>query len=263
MLHCALTQVFPPSRPRVSAVSFLNTVPLVWGMLRGPQRDVFDLEFAVPSECADRVARGDADLGILPVAEIQRLGFSSFPETGIACTGAVRSILLITKTAPDRIRTLAADSSSRTSVMLTRVVLAEKFGCRPEVVTQAPDLETMLESADAALIIGDPALRIECISLPYASYDLGAEWMDLTGLPMVFALWSGPAHFMQPEYRQAFAASCRFGLDHMDDIVRISAEERGYSEALVRTYLTRHIEFELGTAHLAGVQRFHELCSRL
>ena len=68
---------------------------------------------------------------------------------------------------------------------------------------------------------------------------------------------------MQHDYRQAFAASCRFGLEHMDDIVRISAQERGYSEALVRTYLTEHIEFELGTAHLAGVQRFHQLCSRL
>jgi chorismate dehydratase len=232
-------------------------------MLHGPQQDVFDLEFAVPSACADHVARGDADLGILPVAEIQRLGLSWFPETGIACSGAVRSILLITKRPPDRIRTLAADSSSRTSVMLSRVVLAEKYGCRPHVVTQAPDLETMLESADAALIIGDPALRIEPNSLPHAVYDLGAEWMDLTGLPMVFALWSGPSRFMQDEYRQAFAESCRFGLEHMEDIIRISAAERAYPEALVRTYLTRHIQFELGTAHLAGVERFWKLCSRL
>jgi predicted solute-binding protein len=232
-------------------------------MLHGPQQDVFDLEFAVPSECADRVARGDADLGILPVAEIQRLGLSYFPETGIACTGAVRSILLITKIAPDRIGTLAVDSSSRTSVMLTRVVLAEKYGCRPKVVTQAPDMQTMLDSADAALIIGDPALRIEPNSLPYATYDLGAEWMDLTGLPMVFAMWSGPSRFMQDAYRQAFAASCRFGLEHMDAIVRISATDRGYPEAVVRRYLTQHIEFELGTAHLQGVQRFHDLCARL
>ena len=232
-------------------------------MLHGPQQEVFDLEFAVPSECADRVARGEADLGILPVAEIQRLGFSYFPETGIACTGAVRSILLITKVAPERIRRLAVDSSSRTSVMLTRVVLAEKYGCRPDVLTQAPHMETMLESADAALIIGDPALRIEPDSLPYAAYDLGAEWMELTGLPMVFAMWSGPSRFMQDTYRDAFAGSCRFGLEHMDEIVRTSAHDRRYPEAVVRTYLTRHIEFELGTAHRAGVQRFHDLCARL
>jgi chorismate dehydratase len=148
-------------------------------------------------------------------------------------------------------------------VMLTRVVLAEKYGSRPQVVTQAPDLRTMLESTDAALIIGDPALRIEPNSLPYSAYDLGAEWMDMTGLPMVFALWSGPGRFIQDTYRRAFAESCRFGLKHLDDIVRISAIERGYPEALVRTYLTRHIEFELGTAHLAGVERFRQLCARL
>jgi predicted solute-binding protein len=147
--------------------------------------------------------------------------------------------------------------------MLTRVVLAEKYRCRPEVVTQAPHLETMLDSADAALIIGDPALRIEPNSLPYAAYDLGAEWMDLTGLPMVFAMWSGPSRFMHDTYGQAFAASCRFGLQHIDEIVRSSARDRGYPEALVRSYLTEHIEFELGTAHLEGVQRFFDLCARL
>src|SRR5687767_8455141 len=108
MLHCALTQVLPPARPRACAVSFLNTVPLVWGMLHGPQVDVFDLSFSVPSECADRVARGDADLGILPVAEIHRLGLPYLRDVGIACTGAVRSILLVSRTAPENIRTLAA-----------------------------------------------------------------------------------------------------------------------------------------------------------
>src|SRR5215217_7874687 len=101
MLHCALTQVSPPVPPRVCAVSFLNTVPLVWGMLHGPQAGVFDLSFSVPSECADRVARGDADLGILPVAEIQRLALPYLSDVGIACTGAVRSILLITKVPPE------------------------------------------------------------------------------------------------------------------------------------------------------------------
>ena len=97
MLHCALGLVLPSSRPRVCAVSFLNTVPLVWGMLHGEERDIFDLSFSVPSECADRVAAGQADLGILPVAEIQRLSLPCFREVGIACRGPVRSILLISK----------------------------------------------------------------------------------------------------------------------------------------------------------------------
>ena len=132
-------------------------------MLHGPQVGIFDLSFSVPSECADRVARGDADLGILPVAEIQRLRLPYLTDVGIACTGTVRSILLITKVPPDQIRTLAADSSSRTSVMLARVVLALKYGSRPEIRTLPPRMEDMLEDCDAALIIGDPALQIKPI----------------------------------------------------------------------------------------------------
>ena len=93
MLHCALSLVLPSSRPRVCAVSFLNTVPLVWGMLHGSERGIFDLSFSVPSECADRVASGEADLGILPVAEIQRLALPYFREVGIASRGPVRGFL--------------------------------------------------------------------------------------------------------------------------------------------------------------------------
>ena len=225
-------------------------------MLHGPQAGIFDLSFSVPSECADRVARGDADLGILPVAEIQRLGLPYLSDVGIACTGAVRSILLITKVVPDQIRTLAADSSSRTSVMLARVILALKYGARPGIRTLPPSMTNMLEDCDAALIIGDPALQIEPNSLPYQVLDLGKEWTDMTGLPMVFALWSGPAQFLTDESREAFSASCRYGLDHINDIVRTDAPERGFSPDLVRTYLTQHIQFPLGEDHLRGLQLF-------
>lgn len=225
-------------------------------MLYGRQAGAFDLTFSVPSECADRVARGDADLGILPVAEVQRLTLPYMTEVGIACTGAVRSILLISKTPFEQIRTLAADSSSRTSVMLARVILARKYGCRPEIRTLAPTLDRMLQDCDAALIIGDPALRIEPNSLPYAWRDLGVEWFELTGLPMVFALWSGPQQFMAEEYRKIFVDSCRFGLDHLEDIVRSNSRERDFPEDVVRTYLTRHVEFELGPEHLRGLELF-------
>jgi predicted solute-binding protein len=225
-------------------------------MLHGPQTGTFGLSFSVPSECADRVARGDADLGILPVAEIQRLGLPYLSDVGIACSGAVRSILLITKTAPEKIRTLAADSSSRTSVMLARVLLERKYGCRPNIRTLAPRMEFMLGECDAALIIGDPALQIEPNSLPYPALDLGSEWMEMTGLPMVFALWSGPQRFMTEESRQTFRDSCQFGLQRIDEIVRLEAPSRGFAEPLVRTYLTRHIEFELGSKHLDGLQLF-------
>ena len=256
MLHCALNPVSPPPRPRVCAVSFLNTVPLVWGMLHGPEREMFDLSFSVPSECADRVANGDADIGIIPVAEIRRLQLPYLSDVGIACRGPVRSILLISKTRPENIRTLAADLSSRTSVMLTRVILKRKYGCTPEIITVAPDLSGMLEQADAALIIGDPALRIEPTALPYQVLDLGKEWTEMTGQAMIFALWSGPAEFMTNRHRAAFAESCRFGLEHLEEIVTANVDERQMSGPMIRQYLTRHIVFELNSSDLRGLDLF-------
>lgn len=263
MLHCALSLVSPPHRPRVCAVSFLNTVPLVWGMLHGREKDLFELSFSVPSACADRVTAGDADLGIVPVAEIARHRWSYFRDAGIACNGPVRTILLITKTPPAAIRTLAADSSSRTSVMLTRIILERRYGCRPKILTRAPNLEAMLAEADAALIIGDPALRIEPNSLPYQVLDLGGEWMEMTGLPMVFALWAGPAETMPEAHREAFASSCRYGLSHMDDVVAASVQERGLPAEVIRKYLTHYIQFELGPDHLRGLETFFTYASEL
>jgi chorismate dehydratase len=256
MLHCALNPVPPPSRPRVCAVSFLNTVPLVWGMLHGRERDTFDVTFSVPSECADRVARREADIGIIPVIEIQRLGLPYLSDVGIACRGAVRTILLISKKSPEEIRTLAADSSSRTSVMLARIVLARKYGCQPKVMTAAPDLPSMLAMADGALIIGDPALRIDPAALPYHVLDLGEEWAEMTGLAMVFALWSGPAEFMTEQNREVFRNSCRFGMERMEEIVEMSSNERSLPADLVREYLTRHLVMELNPADLRGLDLF-------
>lgn len=256
MLHCALNPVLPPTRPRVCAVSFLNTVPLVWGMTNGLQKDLFDLSFSVPSECADLVASGQADIGIIPVAEIQRLRLPYLRETGIACRGPVRSILLISKVRPEQIRTLAADSSSRTSILLSRVILRRMFGCTPRIQVIAPSLSAMLAEADAALIIGDPALKIEPDNLPYHVLDLGKEWTEMTGHAMIFALWAGPAKFLNGAHRAAFADSCRFGLEHMDDIVAASVSGRQLPAPLIREYLTRHIVFELNSHDLKGLELF-------
>jgi chorismate dehydratase len=140
--------------------------------------------------------------------------------------------------------------------MLAKVLLARKYQNYPELRTAAPDLEAMLAECDAALIIGDPALRTEPNSLPYQVLDLGAVWMEMTGLPFVFALWSGAGQFMAGEFRRAFADSCGFGLDRMDELVRAEALERGFPEAIVRTYLTKHIEFRLTPDHLRGLDLF-------
>src|SRR5262245_22871672 len=118
-------------------------------MLHGPQRGLFDLDFQIPSICADRLARGEADIGIVPSFELTRQDLEVIPGTGIACRGAVRSILLISREPAAKIRTLAADSSSRTSVELARVILERRYGATPESIPHAPDLEGMLRVADA------------------------------------------------------------------------------------------------------------------
>jgi len=241
---------------RVCAVSYLNTVPLVWGMLHGEQKDLFDLVFRVPSECADMVAAGAADIGIIPSFELLGRDLGVVPNVGIACRGAVRSILLVSRRPAGAIRSVAADSSSRTSVALARIILARRYGVEPEMLARPPDLARMLDEADSALIIGDPALRIDPETTPFHVYDLGREWTEMTGLPMVFAVWAGPRESITPAVAAAFQGSCAFGLRNLERIIAEEAPARGFSSELVRRYLTSHVIFELGAAEQEGMDLF-------
>jgi predicted solute-binding protein len=249
-----------PARLRVSAVSFLNTTPLIWGMLHGPQRGLFDLDFGVPAECADQMASGAADIGIVPSFELTRQPLVVLPGAGIACHGPVRSILLISSRPAAEIRTLAADSSSRTSVELARVILERRYGAEPVFTPHPPDLEAMLRMADAALLIGDSALRADpapsALRQPRYVYDLGAEWVDMTGLPMVFAVWAGRQEVVTPEVVAAFLESCRYGRARIEEIVASEAPRRGFPPELVREYLTRHMVNELGPRDYEGMELF-------
>ena len=238
------------------AVSFLNTVPLVWGLLHGRQQGLFDLSFAVPSECADRLAAGTADVGLVPAIEAARIGLDLLPGCGISCRGAVRSILLVSKVPCDRIRSVATDSNSRTSVALARIVLARRYGVTPDFESRPPVLEEMLACADAALVIGDSALRIEPAALPHRTLDLGVEWLELTGLPMVFAQWSARPGCASQELADVFCESLRFGMEHFNEVVRSEAQIRRFEEPFVREYLTRNVVFELGDAERRGLDCF-------
>ena len=239
-------------------MSYLNTAPLVWGMLHGPQRGLFDLEFQIPSVCADHMASGEADIGIVPSFELTRQDLDMLPGAGIACHGPVRSILLVSSRPAAEIRTLAADSSSRTSVQLARVILEGRYGAEPAVAAHPPDLEAMLGIADAALVIGDPALAIDPARLPYRVYDLGAEWVEWTGFPMVFAVWAARKGTASEEVERAFRDSCRYGREHLEEIVAGEAARRGFSAELVREYLARHIVNELGARDYEGMKIFLE-----
>ena len=224
---------------------------------------MFDFRFDLPAVCAAALADGSADIGLAPSAELDRLGLGFLPDVGIACEGPVRSILLISRRPFEEIRTLAVDSASRTSVALARVLLAARYDCRPRTVARAPSLEGMLAECDAGLIIGDPALRLEPEKLPYHTLDLGAEWVEWTGLPMVFAVWAGHTERLTNTAREAFLASYEWGLDRTDRMVDLAVKERRFERAVAHDYLTRRIVYRLSARHLEGLDRFRALAREI
>ena len=226
------------------------------------------MSFALPSECARQLATGETDIGIVPVAALLDGDYEIFRGTGIASHGAVRTILLISKVPFHQVQTVAMDAASRSSVMLARIVLEQVHGVEPEWHAQPADMFAMLADADACLIIGDPALRLDPVALREQGFqvaDLGDEWLRLTGLPMVFAVWAGRKGTFTPERERAFQESYQFGKRNMDSIVEAEYEVRGVSRELVHEYLTRYIVFELGPreyegmgTYLAQVKRINE-----
>lgn len=234
-------------------------------MLHGEQSQHCQLDFRVPSECADQVETGLADLGIVPVIEVQRQGLLVAPGAGIACDGQVRSILLVSRKDPAGIRTLAADTGSRTSVVLARILLREVYGAEPEILPMAPDLDAMLACADAALIIGDAALRLEPERLPFSVLDLGELWREHTALPMVFAVWAGKTQRVEPLLRTGIERflrdSLHYGLQSINTIVEAESRARNFSPELTHRYLTHHIRFHMGEAEQRGLQEFLRLAA--
>ena len=138
------------------------------------------------------------------------------------------------------------------------MLLAQRYQARPELVSHAPDLEAMLRIADAALVIGDSALHIEPERLPYEVHDLGGEWVEETGLPMVFAVWAGRKEVVTPEVVEAFQESCRYGRQRIEEIVNAEAPRRGLARELVRESLGRHIVHELSDRDYEGMELFLE-----
>lgn len=227
--------------------------------MHGPQRERVKLSFAIPAVCAENVVGGDAQLGLAPIAEVSRHNLDVAPGYGIACRGAVRSILLISRKPIREIRSLATDLSSRTSVELARVILRELYGVQPAFCPHRPVLDEMLGECDAALLIGDAALKVDPYSLAYEVLDLGAEWYALTGLPMVFALWAGRSVGAQDALDDLLEASYRFGQANLQDIVESEWRSRGVTRELASEYLTRYIHYEIGEDEWRGAEAFLEL----
>ena len=240
---------------RIGVVSFVNSRPLARGLERRRAAGAFELRYLSPAKIADGLADGSLDVGLVPSVELIRIpGLVAVPGLAIAATNEVRSVLLVSRVPLAEIRRVALDENSRTSAALVKIVLAERYGLRPEVAPAAPDLEVMLESADAALVIGDPALRVD--RERYLVLDLADEWLKLTGLPFVFAVWAARRAAMSPELTALLRESLDVGLAELDQIVAEVAAETGLSPLLLEDYYTRNLRYRMGTEEEAGLREF-------
>ena len=243
---------------RIAAISFLNTAPLMWDFDHTKLGGEFDIISTIPSECAELLRTGAADIGIVPVVAYTYIPeLRIIPNLAIAAKGSVRSILLVSKVPLEEIRTVAADTSSRTSVALARVLFRKGMGGARQFTPMPPLLDVMLKCCDAALIIGDPALTVD--RTRYVCYDLAEEWKRLTGLPFVFAFWAVRASALQEtdlDLVRIFQQSRDHGLANLDALARDWAPRVGISEQAVRTYLTESIDYSLDEENLAGLELF-------
>jgi predicted solute-binding protein len=245
------------SKPKLSIVYYLNALPLSWGFLHGEERKLFDLDLSPPSRCADLLADGDVDAGLIPAIEYQRIGgLRIVANLSVASKEAVRSVLLLSKVPAQQIRTVAADSSSRTSVCLLQILLRARFKANPAIESHRPDLSAMLAKNDAALIIGDAALKSTVGDL--FRYDLATEWRALTGKPFVFAFWGVRESAKLPD-PSAFLTSFAYGQTHSEEIVEEQTQQLQLPAELIRTYITRNIDYSLDEENLSGLRQFYEL----
>lgn len=246
------------SIPKVSVVQYLNTVPLIWGMLNGEQQNKFELSLTTPASCADAVRLRKADVGIIPSIEYQRLERAQIiAGISIASKGEVKSVLLLSKVPIEKIQKVAVDNSSRTSAALLRILMRKYYSRFITAIPAAPRPEEMLARADAALVIGDPALTFNGKSAEV--YDLGAEWRKFTGLPFVFAMWVGHEDAMLSRYRKDFEASRDFGLAHLDTIAAEYAPKLKMKAEAIKVYLTRNIDYSLDEENRKGLRLFYKL----
>jgi chorismate dehydratase len=265
---------------RISIVQYLNTVPLVWGFTHGPLRGKYELSFTVPSQCAEALRIGAADVAIIPAIEYARIDdLVVLPDLAIAAQGQVRSLLLIAKKPIREAGRIALDRCSRSTQGIVRILCADYWKIAPEFFEAAPDLGQMLSDADAALLIGDPALRVsiavegagrgtsgELVCSGSAAgvpgvdsiyiYDLVEEWRRATGLPAVLAVWAARREVVTPELLQDFLASRDYGVSRIREISEAASKELGLPPAALERYLRENIDFSLSVENQRGLEHF-------
>jgi chorismate dehydratase len=258
---------------RISAISYLNTAPLMWNFEHGGVEHEagreFDISYTLPSGCARALAEGAADIGIIPAAAYAEIpGLQVLPEVAIASRRAVRSILLVSKVPIEKVRSIALDTSSLTSVALTKVLFEKWLGGGRTYTGMAPDVGAMLADHDAGLLIGDPALKID--RARYHTLDLAEEWIRHTGKPFVFAFWAVRGDALREtapslDLPAVFQKSRDHGLEasSLNQIAREWAPRVDLTEADVRSYLTQNIHYQLDAGCREGLRLFYQYAAEI
>ena len=260
----------PPSeqgarRPRVGHIQFLNCLPLYWGLIRSGA--LLDVELAkdTPDRLSDALVNGDLDIG--PVSLVEYLKHADdlvvLPDLAVGSDGPVLSVNLVAKAPIHDLHHIALGSTSRTSVLLAQLLLEDRYGLTPTYATMPPDLTAMLLEADGAVLIGDAALRAthDSKAKGLITTDLGAEWRDWTGLPMVFAVWAARRDFAErhpglvKEVHQAFTRSLDLSLENVAEVAAQAARWEALDAATLTHYFTT-LDFRLGERQLAGLREF-------
>jgi chorismate dehydratase len=265
------------SRLRIAAIGFLNPAPLMWDFEHPPLAKQlarrYDVQYMMPSECAARLGAGTADIGLIPIAALTTIeGLRVLPGCTIASKGRVRSLLLVRRanTPLLEVRTVAADTASRTTVAYTQILFHRWGNAGVSFIPMAADLDTMLERADAAIIIGDPALfaleeqsnRFVRTKEELVYQDLAQEWRSLTGLPFVSAVWAAaPGSAIDESITNDFIRSRDHGLGSIDALVAEWAQRFPIPESTIRTYLTENIHYVLDDDCIEGMKGFFRMAA--
>ena len=250
---------------RIGAVGYLNARPLVYGLDRQPR---FSVRYDVPSECARLLHEGAIDLGLIPSIEYLRGGpYEIVPDLAIASDGPVASVSIFTTRPIADVRSIALDTSSRTSVALVRVLCARLFKIDPTLESRGPDLDDMLHRCDAALIIGDKALFHGPLSARSSSaariekIDLGEAWRQLTGLPFVYAFWAGRSPALSPDDVSVLVKARDEGVRQPDTLAREYLAAAPEWQTLGAEYLRDNIKYYLGDREREGLQLFYRFAA--
>jgi chorismate dehydratase len=253
----------------IAASTYLNSAPLVYSFGNGSLKSRYSfIGDAAPSRCAAMLESRECQIALIPVIEYQRIaGLRIIPKIAVASKRRVRSVLLAARRPLAEVRTVALDTSSRTSQTLVKILFARRYGRLPVFIERTPDdailCRNMLEAGDAALVIGDPAMRLGASAheLGLRIYDLADEWRSLTGLPFVFAVWAVREDVLEfePDLVSNFRSAKREGIENIEKIAARYAIDLALPQSDLLEYLRECVNYDLDEENLAGLQRFFNL----